>query len=172
MKTRKTYLMSGLVLVSLFCTNSTSWISAVRAQDADIDALDDEPAPAGTAKGKEEKKEVVKTGLIAGTIKTKNSRNIAFDNQANDAAPGDDASVIGGSVSRAGKTQCVAHVTNSSPKNSYSVSFVVEGADKDGATAISKSFSATIPPQGTVERNMDCQPGLNMTVRLRSAKKR
>lgn len=120
------------------------------------------------ASKKEEKKELVKTGVIASSS-TIPDRG-AVDVETSGSSPGDETSVVTGSISRTGRTECTAKIINNGEK-SYSVSFAVEGTNKRGAKVLSRYFSATVKPKGTVEKVVTgCAEDLNMGVNLKSAR--
>jgi hypothetical protein len=149
-----------LVAVFLFCA------SAVIAQQAE-NAADKERAPAVQ---KEQVEENVRTGIIAGSTRVRDSR--AFNVETGAAAPGDETSVIYASVSYVGNDRCEAKVTNNSPENAYSVSFRVIGQDRRGSEALRKSYSASLKPKESVTRSLRCKKEYSMAVVLKSAKKR
>ena len=136
-----------------------------------------QPAPAGgvdtaeeAKKAKEEEPEpVAKSGeIIASSGST--GRFAAIGVGTIGAAPGDDQSVIGASVSRGKGDSCVAKIINSG-KKSYSVSFAVVGKTQSGGNAFRRSFSATVKPGGSVERSVSgCSEDVNVGVVLNSAK--
>ncbi len=92
-------------------------------------AIAEDPAPppsADLSKAKPEatpeKVETIKTGVIASSTKTK--AFAAIDVETSGSAPGDETSVIAGSVSHVKRDECVAKVINNGDKT-YSVSFNV-----------------------------------------------
>lgn len=140
--------------------------TAALAEDAEPPPTAD-PAKAVPAK-KEEKPEVIKTGVIASSTKT--GAFAAVDVETSGAAPGDEQSVIAASIIRKNRDECVARLINNGGK-SYSVSFNVEGVNARGAKTLNKSYSATIAPKATIERQIGrCDEDLNLAVNLRSAK--
>ena len=137
-------------------------------------AQNEEPPPPGADPSKavpdkkEEKPEVIKTGVIASSTKT--GSFAAIDVETAGASPGDEASVIAASVLRPKRDQCIAKVINNGSKP-YSVNFSVEGVNARGAKVVNTSYSATIPAKGSIERQIArCDSDLNIGINLRSAK--
>ncbi len=117
---------------------------------------------------KEEEKEPVRTGTIAGSGRFKETKGINVDSSG--SSPGDEPSVISGAVSRKSQTECVAKIVNSGKKR-YSVSFKVVGVDARGSKVLDKSFSGSVSPGSTLEKTVSsCKTGLNLSVDLRSAR--
>lgn len=113
-------------------------------------------------------KETVKTGVIATNTRTKDFA--AIDVQTSGAAPGDDVSVISGSVLRPKRGQCVGKVINNGNKT-YSVGFSVVGVNNEGRKEMERFFSATLKPKASAERLVtSCDDGLNVSVVLKSAR--
>lgn len=121
-------------------------------------------------KKEKKEKEKVQTGVIANTGTTGVSG--AIDVQTSGASPGDEKSAITGSVSSVSRTQCVATVSNASKNSTYAVRFEVLGRNQRGANTFSKSFSATLRPEGSVSKEFRCNPDDNLSVELKSATKR
>ena len=116
----------------------------------------------------EEPKETVKTGVIATNTRTKDFA--AINVETSGAAPGDDVSVVSGSVLRPKREECIAKVINNGNKT-YSVSFSLIGTNKSGRKALERSFSATLKPKESVERLVtSCDDELNVSVVLKSAR--
>ena len=116
--------------------------------------------------------ETVKIGVIASQRSIGGGGASAIDVETAGAAPGDELSVIMGSVAPSGNGKCLATVTNSSEENSYSVRFAVEGYNERGNRTLHRNFSAMIRPKSTIERTVSCRDNLNLQVKLKSARKR
>lgn len=115
-----------------------------------------------------EVKEKVKLGVVAGTFKTGQAKSL--DVESGGAVPGDDDSVVTGSVSHVDATTCVAKMSNAG-KKTYNVSFVARGSLRNGAEDFSKSFSGKVAPGETLEKRISgCRAELNLSIELRSAK--
>lgn len=85
--------------------------------------------------------------------------------------PGERSIAIGASIKRLSSTRCSAVVTNSDEKLPYAVSFEVKKSIRQqsgGGGGSSKSYSATVPPKGSTERDFACEPGDNFEVVLKS----
>ena len=155
------------ILVSPLVSSSFS-PSLCLAEDAPSSSGQAASDSSAAASKKEEKKEVVKTGVIASSS-TVPDRG-AVDVETSGSSPGDDTSVVTGSISRTGRTECTAKIINNGEK-SYSVSFAVEGTNKRGAKVLSRYFSATVKPKGSVEKVVSsCPEDLNVGVNLKSAR--
>jgi len=161
------YLSKILICLALI----SLWTGTVSVGAAIAD--DDQPPPAAdpskaVPEKKEEKPETIKTGVIASSTKT--GSFAAIDVETSGAAPGDEASVISASVLRPKRDVCIAKVMNNGTKP-YSVNFAVEGVNQRGAKTLNTSYSATIPPKGSIERQIPrCDSDLNIGINLRSAK--
>ncbi len=153
------------LLLGLMCS-----VSFAVAQPATAQPEEGKPIapPAPSASATPEKKEVVKTGVIASNTRT--GAFAAIDVVTSGAAPGDEASVISASISRTKRGQCVARVINNGTKT-YAVSFAIVGTNKQGAKALNHPYSATVKPKETIERlETRCDDELNLAVLLKSAR--
>ena len=123
---------------------------------------------AGAEKAEKKKDEVVKTGVVASSSRIGNHASVNV--QTSGDAPGDETSVIAGSISHSGRDVCIARIVNNGEKE-YSVSFSVEGRDERGSKVFDRYFSGTVKAKSTFERQVSgCDPKLNMAVNLKSAK--
>ena len=134
-------------------------------------AEDEAPQKQPVKAEKKDKPEVVEKVQI-GTIASSGSfgQSHTTNVQTDGAAPGDEANVISGGVSRSGRDQCTATMTNTSQTNTYSVSFKVVGRNEGGSKTVEKSYSATLKPKQRITRDLRCGDA-NMEVVLQSAKK-
>lgn len=133
-------------------------------------ATKDAAADKGAENKNAEKKkdEVVKTGVVASSGTMGNVG--AVNAQTSNDAPGDENSVISGSISRSGSDNCTAKIVNSGEKE-YSVSFSVEGRNAQGSKVFDRYFSGTVKPKQTLEKLVTgCNPSLNLAVNLKSAR--
>lgn len=117
-----------------------------------------------------ENTDVIRTGVIANSGEYASGNAVNVDTQG--AAPGDESSTIQGSVSQVGRGLCKATVTNSSEENTYHVRFRVVGTSENGVAAVKKTFSATLKPSETENRELKCKDNYRMQVVLLSARKR
>lgn len=129
------------------------------------------PAAAATEKPAEvvkEPEEKVHTGTIASSGRFGTTGGVDVDSSG--ASPGDEVSVVSASIVRKSKNECVAKLNNNG-KKTYSVSFTVIGEDRRGNKVISRTFSGSVAPKGTLERQVNsCREDLNLSVQLNSAK--
>jgi len=154
------------VIGSFDCLRKTSII--LSAALCSLALLAFSPSRAVAEDKKEEVKETVKTGVIATNTRTKDFA--AVNVETSGAAPGDDVSVISGSVLREKRGQCVGKVINNGNKT-YSVGFAVIGVNKDGRKEMERSFSATLKPKASAERLVTtCDDDLNVSIVLKSAR--
>jgi hypothetical protein len=127
------------------------------------------------AEGEEEKEkeipEVITPGVLSSSGRYLGSAST--DTSTSVSAAGDEAvTPIGGSVNRINDEECRSVITNSSDKNTYSVSYYVIGTTQSGSQAFKKFFSATLAPQASKENIFSCRKGLNLDFVLSSGKKR
>ncbi len=162
----------------VFLCASLLLVTAVAPEAADSQEGKDSAADSAEAKAEEksakakEASETVRTGVIA-TTGSYGFENTGVDSDATGSAPGDEEpSVISGSVSMKSRDECLSQVTNTSPENSYSVSYRVIGRNDRGSKVFSKGFARSLKPGQVDTRDFRCDPNWKMEVELRSAKKR
>ena len=107
-------------------------------------------------KCKDNKQEKIVKGVVA-SVGSYPSTGAAVGSDSSGSTPGDDPSVISGSINFIGDGKCAAVVTNASECKSYSVSFVVKGA-KQTETSMRTivSSSANLAPKGRKEQTFSC----------------
>lgn len=160
-------LMQSILLPGLLVISSATFVFGVASAGAEDSAT---PPPSDKPADAKAKEEPIATGVIAnsGSVPT----GSAVDVNTQGATPGDEASVIQGSVSQASRGKCSATVTNGSEENTYSVRYRVVGTDERGNSALKKSFSAVLKPSQSQTREVSCKPEYRMQIVLLSATKR
>jgi hypothetical protein len=124
---------------------------------------------ADESKAEDTKFDVLKPGVVASFGRA--SKHAAVDSLATGSVPGDEAMPVTASVAKVKSGKCEVKLSNSDEKNSYSVSYVVEGINSKGDTVMKRSYSATLDPKKTVTNALSCRDDLNLQVVLRSGKK-
>jgi len=119
-------------------------------------------------KEKKDSKYVFQKGVIASFGDY--SGSAAVNATTSDKVSGEKLSPISGSVHRKGD-YCIAVVSNISKDSSYSVSFKVVGTDKRGQNVLSRSYSASLKPGGSTEKEVSCDKEWSMQVVLTSGRK-
>ncbi len=147
-----------------------AFVSPVAAQVKQESGADAPAEKQEEAKKEKENTDVIRTGVIANSGEYASGNAVNVDTQG--AAPGDESSTIQGSVSQVGRGMCKATVTNSSEENTYHVRFRVVGTSENGVAAVKKTFSATLKPSETENRELKCKDNYRMQVVLLSARKR
>lgn len=167
--------LAALVALVLFAVPAFAQEERTPPQDAPVKVTGETPAatPDATNGDKKDpkKEEKVKTGIIA------NTGNFGFgpqviDSDGGGSAPGEEASVITGSVSPASNGKCMVSIMNASKENTYTARYSVMGTNARGVKVMNKSFTNAVKPGSTEKREVPCQDGLNMSLELRSATKR
>ena len=111
----------------------------------------------------------LKPGVIASFGSAKNSATVNQQNE--EGVPGEQASPIIGSVSRAGDAKCTVIIQNNSKTDKFSVNYDVVGISPTGNTASRMNYSATLLPGGSKTHGVTCRRDLNMQVVLKSGNK-
>jgi hypothetical protein len=163
---------TGLKITALFLL-SIMLTGTVFAQEemAPDDSMGNPESEDSKKEEKEEIPEVIRPGVLSSS-----GRYVGIataDTSTSVSAAGDEVvTPIGGSVSRLNDEECRSVITNSSPENTYSVSYYVVGSTQSGSQALKKYFSATLGPQASKENIFNCRKGLNLNFVLSSGKKR
>ncbi len=139
--------------------------SAPASTDTKADTA--KPNPQAEAEAKKQENKRLTPGVLSSFNRSERSEAV---DTASSPTQGDEPSPVSGSISYA-KNGCVARVTNTDKKSSYSVSFDVIGTNKQGSTALKRSFSASLKPEETVTHTVSCSKDLNMQVVLKSGRK-
>lgn len=139
------------------------------------DNLSDKDKDAGKGegdKGKAEKDtepDEIDPGVIAASGNSY-GRSLSVDANLNTGVTDQKVSPIMASVNYA-NGRCSSIVTNASKKNSYSLSYVVEGFDGDSKN-FSKSYVLALGPGKSSSHDLSCKEGLSLKVTLRKGTKK
>lgn len=119
-------------------------------------------------KGKSAPEEEIQTGVIASF--GRHSKTSSVDVGSTGEYGGAGNMPISASVSRDGNS-CTVTVVNTSKENSYSVRYSVIGTSKSGQRLFKRSFTSSLRPEASIERNVSCTNDSNVSVELNSGNK-
>ncbi len=139
------YTLQSFLVLTLIVNSSTSAQDSIQDSDPRLENEQKSSEPTAPIDPCDSVEDKVNKGTLA-TVGTFGSVGAAVDSSGGNAGPGEEASLIMGSIKFLSDTKCEAVLISSSKCNKYNVSFEVRSS-KGGGSLVTSNSASLLPGQ-------------------------